>query len=145
MSKWGIPLLLLVWTLVAPGLAPAADEPGQDVLHEVRGGDNLHQIAGYYYGDARQWDRIWQANRDQVRNPNVLTRGQWLRVPDATSPDEPYGEFVARVRAEGRFLKAFSRTESAEASPVSLPPAPDAKAAPAGGTMALPGAPPARP
>lgn len=69
-----------------------------DALHEVAPGDNLHLIAGYYYGDARQWERIWRSNRQQVSNPNVIERGTLLLVPAITVPEEPYAEFVARVR-----------------------------------------------
>jgi hypothetical protein len=80
--------------------ATAASGP-QDALHQVMPGDDLHLIAGYYYGDARQWERIWQANRAQIRNPNLIERGALLRVPDAAAPDQPYPDFVARTRAAG--------------------------------------------
>ena len=75
-----------------------AQPEGQDALHEVLPGDNLHLIAGYYYGDCRQWERIWKANRKPVRNPNLLTEGMILRIPDVTTPEEQYTDFVARVR-----------------------------------------------
>ncbi len=80
-------------------MAGEAEPPATvETLHEVVPGDNLHLIAGYYYGDARQWERIWQANRPQVRNPNRIEKGMLLRVPTSTVPSEPYGDFVARVR-----------------------------------------------
>jgi hypothetical protein len=78
--------------------AAAATAPSQDALHEVLPGDDLRLIAGYYYGDTRQWERIWNANRDQVRNPNRIERGSLLRIPDATVPTESYADFVARAR-----------------------------------------------
>ncbi len=68
-----------------------------DVVHEVVAGDDLHFIAGYYYGDARQWERIWQANRWQVPNPNRIERGMLLRIPEIMAPAEPYADFVARA------------------------------------------------
>jgi len=83
----------LMWP-AAPQAAPAA----QDAMHEVMPGDNLHLIAGYYYGDARQWERIWEANRDQLPNPNRIERGALLRIPDPVLPDESYADFVARSR-----------------------------------------------
>ena len=70
---------------------------GQDALHQVMPGDNLHLIAGYYYGDARQWERIWQANRDQIPNPNRIERGSLLHIPDAVPPDESYANFLSRA------------------------------------------------
>jgi nucleoid-associated protein YgaU len=50
-------------------------------LYEVKGNDNLHWLAARFYGDARQWVRIHQANRDKVRNPSLLEIGQQLRIP----------------------------------------------------------------
>ena len=75
-------------TLSVPPESRAAASPDQDALHEVLPGDDLRLIAGYYYGDARQWERIWKANRDQIRNPNRVERGTILRIPDAASPAE---------------------------------------------------------
>jgi hypothetical protein len=82
-----------------PADVAAAEATGpQDALHQVMPGDDLHLIAGYYYGDARRWERIWQTNRDQVPNPNRVERGILLRIPNAVVPAEPYADFVARAR-----------------------------------------------
>jgi phage tail protein X len=84
---------------LTPSLAGAAtSSPPREMLHEVAPGDGLRLIAGYYYGDTRQWKRIWDANRPLVRNPNLLEQGISVRVPDATPPKEPYEAFVARTR-----------------------------------------------
>jgi len=91
-----LPMTPLGARLSAAGLPEAQDT--QDALHEVGSGDNLHLIAGYYYGDARQWERIWRENREQVPNPNLLERGTLLRIPAVTIPSESYTDFVARVR-----------------------------------------------
>lgn len=90
-------LAALAFALVALGGASVSAGPGQDALHEVRAGDNLHLIAGYYYGDARQWERIWEANRQQVPDANRIERGVWLRIPHAESPAESYADFLARM------------------------------------------------
>lgn len=98
---WGIVIVLLpmvpLGAHASAAGSPELAEP-QDALHEVLPGDNLHLIAGYYYGDARQWERIWQANRKPVPNPNRIERGIFLRIPDVTVPDEPYTDFVVRTR-----------------------------------------------
>jgi len=93
-----VSLVGIVLIVLCPGAPAAAAAPPQDALHEVMPGDDLRLIAGYYYGDTRQWERIWQANRDQVPNPNRIERGALLRIPDATVPAEPYADFVARAR-----------------------------------------------
>ena len=93
-------LLAIGAVVVCPDLSDAATTPSapQDAIHQVMPGDDLHLIAGYYYGDARQWERIWHANRDQIRNPNRIERGALLRVPETAAPAQPYPDFVARAR-----------------------------------------------
>lgn len=50
---------------------------------EVKPGDNLWRIAGYWevYGDRYQWEKLYEANRDQLRDPNMLRVGQVLVIP----------------------------------------------------------------
>jgi nucleoid-associated protein YgaU len=49
--------------------------------HTVAAGDTLSAIAQEFYGDTNQWPRIFEANRDQINNPNLIYPGQKLRVP----------------------------------------------------------------
>ena len=93
--------LLLFSATVFTGslLSPSAVTPAfagapADAIHEVMPGDDLRLIAGYYYGDTRQWERIWKANRDQIKNPNRIEKGSLLRIPDATVRPESYADFV---------------------------------------------------
>jgi len=81
--------------------APARCEI-QAVEHSVRSGDNLHLIAGYYYGNPREWKRVWKANRKVLANPNRLSPGRVLRI-EGSSEDTllgSYDEFRARVRGQ---------------------------------------------
>jgi nucleoid-associated protein YgaU len=50
---------------------------------EVKPGDNLWKIAGYWevFGDRLQWERLYEANRDQLRDANMLRPGQVLVIP----------------------------------------------------------------
>jgi hypothetical protein len=126
-------LLAIGAVVVAPHVADAAAEPSgvQDSIHQVMPGDDLHLIAGYYYGDARQWERIWGANRDQIRNPNVIERGALLRIPDAAVPDQPYPEFVARTRPGGPV------TGAVQPAPAAAPAAAPSSSAPCTNTKRL--------
>ncbi|MGI6370767.1 MAG: LysM peptidoglycan-binding domain-containing protein [Candidatus Kapaibacterium sp.] len=47
--------------------------------------DCLWNISGKMeiYGDPFQWPKIWQANTDQIRNPDIIHPGQVLKVPPA--------------------------------------------------------------
>ena len=44
-------------------------------------GDSLSKIAKREYGDAQQWTRIFEANRDTIQNPDLIHPGQMLRLP----------------------------------------------------------------
>jgi nucleoid-associated protein YgaU len=50
-------------------------------IYVVVAGDSLSKIAKRSYGDANQWHRIFEANRDQIKNPDLIHPGQKLRIP----------------------------------------------------------------
>ena len=69
---------------VAAGSSSTAPPPApQEQWYTVAAGDSLSKIAKRYYGDAQQWRRIYDANREQVKNPDLIHPGQKLRIPDA--------------------------------------------------------------
>ena len=49
--------------------------------HEVAAGDTLSKIAEKYYGDPSLYPQIFEANRDQLDDPNQIKVGQKLRIP----------------------------------------------------------------
>lgn len=49
--------------------------------HTVASGDTLSALAQNWYGDATQWPRIFEANRHQLNNPDLIFPGQVLRIP----------------------------------------------------------------
>jgi len=92
---------LTAGVLISLAPAPARCED-QAVEHTIRSGDNLHLIAGYYYGDPRQWKMIWKTNRKTLAGPNRLRPGKILRI--VGSPDDSllgsYDDFRSRVRGK---------------------------------------------
>ncbi|HEU0089501.1 MAG TPA: Gmad2 immunoglobulin-like domain-containing protein [Pseudonocardiaceae bacterium] len=44
-------------------------------------GDTLSGIAKHWYGDASKYPRIFEANRDQITDPDKIFVGQVLRIP----------------------------------------------------------------
>lgn len=56
---------------------------GWDVTqyHEVVKGETLSKIAAKYYGDANLYMKIFEANRDILKDPNLIRVGQKLRIP----------------------------------------------------------------
>lgn len=103
--RWPIPLSALIVLIVVTPLEAQAPEAGAgatlpvEALHLVQKLDNLHLLAAYYYGDARQWVRILDANRGAIQDPSVIHPGQILHLrlsPDWTPP-EPYEQWKTRV------------------------------------------------
>ena len=47
----------------------------------VVSGDSLSKIAKREYGDMNQWRRIYEANKDQISDPDLIHPGQKLRIP----------------------------------------------------------------
>jgi hypothetical protein len=70
-----------------------------EAIHQVQKRDNLHLLAAYYYGDARQWVRIFKTNRATIKHRNLLEPGQTLRVvlSPGWTPLEPYDQWKSRV------------------------------------------------
>lgn len=52
-----------------------------DQSYTVAAGDSLSKIAKKFYGSATAWNRIFQANRDKISNPDLIHPGQVLRIP----------------------------------------------------------------
>ena len=44
-------------------------------------GDSLSKIAKREYGDGNAWNRIYEANRDIIKNPDLIYPGQTLKIP----------------------------------------------------------------
>ena len=49
--------------------------------HEVVKGDTLSKIAARYYGDPSLYPKIFEANRDRIKNPDLIQVGWKLRIP----------------------------------------------------------------
>jgi nucleoid-associated protein YgaU len=55
---------------------------GESVRHyTVRSGDTLSKISKEIYGDAGQYMKIFEANRDKLSDPNKIQVGQELVIP----------------------------------------------------------------
>jgi nucleoid-associated protein YgaU len=49
--------------------------------YTVKAGDTLSGIAKRVYGDANQWKKIADANKDKIHNKNRITVGMVLAIP----------------------------------------------------------------
>lgn len=60
---------------------PAPASPPQQRTHTVVSGDTLWGIAVKYYGNGSKYTTIHDANKDKVKNPNLIYPGQVLVIP----------------------------------------------------------------
>ena len=49
--------------------------------YTVKAGDTLSAIAKQHLGDANKYMKIYEANRDQLSDPDKIKPGQVLRIP----------------------------------------------------------------
>lgn len=61
------------------GDAPA--RPAAASTYTVKSGDTLSRIAKEHLGDANAYMKIFDANRDQLSDPNLIKPGQVLKIP----------------------------------------------------------------
>lgn len=57
--------------------------PGTGHTYTVAKGDTLSHIAKHFYGKASRWQAIFDANRDQLDDPDRIRPGQVLKIPAA--------------------------------------------------------------
>jgi len=65
------------------------ESPGAEsgvVYHTVESGDTLSKIAKEYLGDAMAYPKIFEANREVIKDPDLIYPGQKIRIPGGTVP-----------------------------------------------------------
>lgn len=65
----------------AAPIAQQAQGPSEDVEYVVQKDDTLQKIAHKYYGSYGKWVKIYEANKDRIKNPNVLRSGTKIIIP----------------------------------------------------------------
>jgi len=61
-----------------------AGEPqaeGTAEYYTIKSGDTLSAIAKHYYGDASKYPKLFEANREIIKNPDKIFVGQVIRIP----------------------------------------------------------------
>lgn len=111
---WAVPVLALGFCLLLSSPVSASS-------YTVVKGDCLWKIAKTHLGEGIRWGEIYEANRDQIRDPNLIYPDQVFEIPGWTAPGEQ------------------SRL-SADAAPVETPAEPETPSEPE--TPAVPEAPP---
>lgn len=58
-----------------------APESNAGRTHTVESGDCLWKIAKHFYGNGAEYPKIYNANKDKIKNPNVIQIGWVLTIP----------------------------------------------------------------
>jgi len=74
--------------IVADIKATSAIAPGSngESTYTVKAGDTLSKIANEKLGDPNAYIQIFNANRDQLSDPNTIKPGQVLKIPQTARP-----------------------------------------------------------
>jgi nucleoid-associated protein YgaU len=64
----------------SPSATPVVE---REHTYTVVAGDTLSKIAKREYGDASKWHRIYEANKDTIKNPDLIYPGQTFKIPGA--------------------------------------------------------------
>jgi nucleoid-associated protein YgaU len=67
---------------VEPGMAAASGaSPEATRMYMVQPGDTLSKIAKKFYGSTNDYMKIFNANKDRLKDPNQIQAGQELKIP----------------------------------------------------------------
>jgi nucleoid-associated protein YgaU len=60
---------------------PFVEKPAASSTYTVKKGDSLSTISKHFYGDQKFWKRIYDANKDKIKDANKLKVGTVLTIP----------------------------------------------------------------
>jgi LysM repeat protein len=61
--------------------AAAAGAGAAGKTYTVKSGDTLSKIAKEFYGNANEYNKIFEANKDKLSSPDRINVGQELKIP----------------------------------------------------------------
>ncbi len=67
--------------VVSGASSTAAKSEATFKMYTIVSGDSLSKIARREYGNANDWPRIFEANKDQIKDANKIFPGQKIRIP----------------------------------------------------------------
>lgn len=59
----------------------APEQSAKVEYYIIKKGDSLSAIAKQFYGDANAYPRVFEANREVIKNPDLIYPGQKIRIP----------------------------------------------------------------
>jgi nucleoid-associated protein YgaU len=78
---WRTDIVADIKALNANAGGASAATAGTSTTYTVKAGDTLSKIAGELLGNASAYTQIFEANRDQLSDPDKIKPGQVLKIP----------------------------------------------------------------
>ena len=75
-------------TVAATAPVEAAPAPPKEGRVVIQPGNNLWRISRVLYGNGNKFTMLYEANKDQIRNPNLIYPGQIFKTPDVAPKAE---------------------------------------------------------
>ncbi|OGS25320.1 MAG: hypothetical protein A2297_03285 [Elusimicrobia bacterium RIFOXYB2_FULL_48_7] len=105
----------------------------EDMNYKVVQKDTLWDLAGKYYNNPWQWKKIYNSNKDTIKNPDLILVDQEIVIPSAKAAEAevlasetPQAEEIAREQAPAEAAPVEPATE--EPAQEEVAPAPEAAA-----------------
>jgi nucleoid-associated protein YgaU len=76
--EWRTDVIADIKVMPKPGVAAPVSSMK---TYTVKAGDTLSKIAREFLGDANEYMRIFDANKDQLQDPDKIQPGQILKIP----------------------------------------------------------------
>jgi len=88
-----------VHTQMQGSLDSWVEEP-TDISYTVVKGDHLWGIAGksQHYGNSFAWPNIYKANRDQIKNPDLIYPNQTFKIPPLSEEKSKYDKLRSNYK-----------------------------------------------
>ncbi len=79
-------------------LLDAWQEKPKEIMYTVVKGDYLWKIAKNpkHYGNGFAWPKIYKANRDQIKNPDLIYPDQVFKIPNLTEDEKAHYDKLRR-------------------------------------------------
>ncbi len=84
--------------------------------YTTKPGDNLSKIAKEIYGDPIKWRLIYESNKDQIKDPNLIWANQTFIIPDlenAAAETTPQTQAAEELPAESQAPVTETQTPAA--------------------------------
>jgi nucleoid-associated protein YgaU len=87
----------------------------------IKQGDTLGSISGSVYGTPRKWKKIWENNKELIKNPNRIFSGFYISYIFSDQDRQEKESFESGAKSEGSTLGGGASGGPASRNPASAP------------------------